>query len=181
MGLDITAYSNLRAVGDHTHGEWCDDEDHITACAYDSFPASFRGLPVLATNPNRDGSKFLWGGCYAATEATETHRFRAGSYSGYNLWRSDLARQFNPAPITGDGIRRSMAEPNPEGPFYELIWFADNEGTIGELAAATLLSDFRTHAGRYDPGEHAEYFREKYTDWTRAFELAAAGGLVQFH
>lgn len=166
MGLDITAYSNLRAVGKHTEG-WCEDDDHVTAMAYDSFPASFRGITVLGTETH-GSSSFLIGGCYAHTEKTETHGFRAGSYSGYNAWRADLARQFNP-------------ETSPNEPFYELTWFADNEGSIGELAAAELLADFRQHAAEYRPGEYGDWFREKYADWTRAFELAADGGLVDFH
>ena len=184
MGLDITAYSNLRAVGDHTDpGEWCEDEGHIMAYAYACFPASFQGIPVLRHEAANSGSDLIIGGCYAVTPETETHKFRAGSYSGYGRWRSDLAEQFNPAPITGEGLRRSMAEPNPEGPFYALIWFADNEGCIGELAAAELLADFRAHADRYSPEDPTPFdrYRELYQDWTRAFELAADGGLVSFH
>lgn len=171
MGLDITAYSHLVAVGKHTE-KWCEDwEHHVEAYAYDCFPQSFLGIPVLTTE-SHSGEGFLIGGCYAITEATETHDFRAGSYGGYNQWRADLQQQFNP-------------ERDPDGPFYELIWFADNEGCIGEIAAAELLADFRAHADRYesrvDPEWVSGYGRQKYADWTRAFELAAAGGLVKFH
>jgi hypothetical protein len=93
---------------------------------------------------------------------------RAGSYSGYNAWRADLQRQFNPAV-------------DEDGPFFELIYFADNEGCIGPEAAKDLLEDFRLHFERYMSGAHADYFTAKYQDWTRAFELAADGGLVDFH
>ncbi len=166
MGLDITAYSNLTAAGKHVDG-WCEDDNHVTAYAYNTFPDSFRGIPVLATEQH-GGTGFLMGGCYAITEKTETHRFRAGSYSGYNAWRADLQHQFNP-------------DRDPNEPFYELIWFADNEGCIGELAAVELLADFRQHAASYHPRDYPDYFTEKYADWTRAFELAALGGLVHFH
>lgn len=166
MGLDITAYSHLSAVGKHTAG-WCEDDDHVTAMAYDSFPDSFRGIPVISTETHGI-TGFLMGGCYAITEKTETHGFRAGSYSGYNRWREDLQLQFNP--------KRDPAEP-----FYELIWFADNEGCIGEIAAADLLADFRQHATDYAAAHSDEYDRERYADWTTAFRLAAAGGLVRFH
>jgi hypothetical protein len=116
-----------------------------------------------------DQTSIIESGCFQATPATGTQRFQAGSYTGYNRWRADLQRQFNP-------LRRE------DGPFYELIWFADNEGSIGPDAAADLLADFREHAATYDPGtEYPDYMREKYTDWTRAFELAAGGGLVRFH
>jgi len=192
MGLDITAYSHLKAVGKHekdpalNEGEpgglddWCYYDNHVQAFAYDSFPASFRGIPILSTSTGRRPG-FLEGGCYEITDKTETHAFQAGSYGGYNHWRADLARQFNPAPMTYDR-GPMMAEPDPDKPFYELIWFADNEGCIGELAAAELLADFRAHADRYDAGsDNPTYMRAKYNDWMRAFELAADGGLVRFH
>lgn len=180
MGLDITAYSRLVAVGKHekdpalNEGEpggvdaFCYYEDHVQAYAYDSFPRSFRGIPILGTEDTQDGSSFLIGGCYTVTAETKIHGFRAGSYSGYGQWRADLERQFNP-------------DRDPDGPFYELIWFADNEGSIGPEAAGDLLADFRTHAALYQPfGDLADYSRSRYADWTRAFELAADDGLVSF-
>jgi len=183
MGLDITAYSRLKHVGKHkkdpelNEGEpgglddYCYYEDHVEAYAYDGFPQSFRGIPVIGTKLVGHGEReFLQGGCYSVTPETVTHRFHAGSYGGYNLWRADLQDQFNP--------QRDSA-----GPFYELIWFADNEGSIGPEAAADLLADFREHAERYKPGEgeYESYFTAKYANWTRAFELAADSGLVHFH
>lgn len=179
MGLDVTAYSHLKHVGQHekdpalNEGEpggihdWCYYDNHVQAFAYDSFPQSFRGIPVLGTKQAGSAS-FFEGGCYERTSGTETHGFRAGSYSGYNLWRADLQRQFNPGT-------------DPESPFYELIWFADNEGSIGPEAARDLLVDFEQHADSYQPAQYEDYFREKYADWTRAFRLAATSGLVRFH
>lgn len=167
MGLDITAYSRLSHVGKHTD-DWCQEyEAHVQAFAYDSFPESFRGIPILGTR-EVGSSTFVEGGCYAFTAQTKTHDFRAGSYSGYNQWRDDLRRQFNPGT-------------DPYGPFYELIWFADNEGSIGPDAARDLLADFRGYADRYQPdGQYADYFRRKYQDWMLACELAADGGLISF-
>lgn len=186
MGLDITAYSRLRHIGKHEidpalnegePGPYCYYENHVNAFAYTAFPRSFRGIPVLSVEETSGGSKFFEGGCYAITDETQTHGFRAGSYIGYGDWRSDLARQFNPAPITWSG-RPSMAEPDPDKPFYELIWFADNEGSIGPEAALDLLADFDLHVNLYQGDDYA---RRKYEDWRRAFELAADGGLVRFH
>ncbi len=181
MGLDITAYSRLKHIGKHekdaalNEGEpggqddWCYYDDHVQAYAYDDFPRSFRGLPILGTRDvDGDGTKFIEGGCYAVTDQTKRHPFRAGSYSGYNLWRADLRRQFNP------GL-------DPDAPFFELIFFADNEGSIGPEAAADLLADFRDHADRYQPAQYEDFCRSNYQDWLRAFELAADGGLVHFH
>lgn len=164
MGLDITAYSRLTAVGKHVE-DWCEEDDHVHAFSYDSFPQSFRGIPILGTDYFPDGSAFLEGGCYAVTDNTETHGFRAGSYGGYNVWRANLQEQFNP-------------DRHPDGPFYELIWFADSEGTIGPEAARDLLADFQELA---DPDVVPAGWPNRFSDWTRAFELAAADGLVRFH
>lgn len=166
MGLDITAYSNLRAVGEHVDG-WCEDEDHVGAYAYASFPKSFAGIPVLS---ERDG--LLHGGCFELTNATRTHGFRAGSYSGYYRWRMALAARFNPVSQTV----RGFSEPDADKPFYELIWFADNEGCIGQLAAVELLADFRAHSGDGEFGVDPVFL-----NFRRACELAADGGLIQFH
>lgn len=180
MGLDITAYSHLTHIGQHTkepdlnQGEpggltdRCYYDNHLEAFAYDIFPASFRGLPVLHADQDS-----VFGGCYEITDQTVQHGFRAGAYTGYNQWRSDLQRQFN----------RGR---NPDGPFYELIWFADNEGCIGPDAAADLLADFRQHADQYKPypdgsDSMQSWCRGRYADWTRACELAADGGLIRFH
>lgn len=182
MGLGITAYSDLRYLGAHAkdaglnQGEpgspydHCYYEGHIDAYAYDSFPQSFRGIPILTTKTfGSGGEAFFFGGCYQVTEETRIHKFRAGSYMGYNHWRADLQRQFNP-------------DLDPARPFYELIWFADDEGTIGELAATDLLLDFRVHADQYDPDSaYPDDYRHLYRNWMCAFELASCGGLVDFH
>lgn len=162
MGLDITAYSNLNPVGKHTDG-WCENEEHVVAYAYNDFPKSFRGIPVLG---ERD--RMLLGGCFEMTDETEKLAFCAGSYSGYNAWRDDLKQQFNP------GV-------DPEAPFFELIWFADNEGVISSEASTDLLADFQKHADLYQPSRHEEFFRAKYACWTKAAELAATAGLIDFH
>jgi hypothetical protein len=165
MGLDITAYSQLERIGLHekdrdlNEGEpgglndYCYNDGHVNAYAYDSFPQSFRGLEVLSIR-DYPGARFMEGGCYGITPKTEAHAFRAGSYAGYNAWREDLQKQFNPSR-------------NPDGPFYELIWFADNEGCIGPDAARDLLTDFREHADRYVP--QWPWAEAKYQDWTRAW------------
>jgi hypothetical protein len=98
-----------------------------------------------------------------------------------------LARQFNPqTEEKEEGYPGTVpGEPDPDKPFYELIWFADNEGTIGPEAAADLLVDFREHAEAYADANRdvakSQFFREKYAEWTRACELAANGGLIVFH
>jgi hypothetical protein len=172
MGLDITAYSQLKHIGWHPFesdqnegepGPWCYHEGHVQTFSYDCFPQSFRGIPILGTRRLQDGTGILEGGCYAITDGTETHDFRF-SYGGYSAWRANLQEQFNP-------------DRDPDGPFYELIWFADNEGSIGPEAARDLLADFTMHADRYTLPAN---WPNKFSDWIRAFELAADSGLVRF-
>lgn len=188
MGLDITAYSRLDYIGhgEHTHEVGCCyTEDyttrHIQAFAYDSFPHALVGIP---SNPNikletgSSGDGFLDAGYFQVTNATETHQFQAGSYSGYNRWREHLGTCF--------GWKRDT-----EDPFMELIYFADNEGTILWKPARELLKDFEegrekwrdycleTFSDTAHPS--STYMIEKYEDWAHAFKLASDGGLVDFH
>lgn len=170
MGLDITAYSHLNPVGAHADS-WCDNDDHTRAFVYDCFPQSFRGIPVLSTE-TIGSSDFLIGGCYEPTDRTETLDFHAGPYHGYGAWRDDLRRQFNP-------------DKHPDQPFYELVFFADNEGCIGPDAASDLYADFREYADRYKPAPDdwpvQPWYRGRYDDWMQACKLAADGGLIHFH
>lgn len=178
MGLDITAFSKLFYAGHHEPwGEEREDEHyekHIEAFSYTEFAGhALAGVPNLRTE-NMGGSDFISGGCYMITPDTLMHGFRAGSYGGYGQFRRLIADAFNPYRDFGDG------SPSPEGPFYELLWFADNEGTIAEVAAASLLRDFRRHEieiSSWSEGRGADLVR----DWIRACELAADGGLISFH
>jgi hypothetical protein len=184
MGLDIAAYSNLRYLGhhevaedsEHPYDPETDERVHVEALAYDAFPHALLGIPNQQLK-TYGSTRYIVCGCFEITEKTETYSFRAGSYSGYGRWRRDLADRFNPY--------RDNGQPSPEGPFYELLWFADNEGTIGELAAISLLADFRQYEVEYRAAhlgaEVGDYFVQKYADWLRACELAADSGLIDFH
>jgi len=71
-----------------------------------------------------------------------------------------------------------------DAPFYELIHFADNEGTIGGEAAADLARDFIDLGEKVVPRlmvAGGDYWRGKYEAWAKAFKLAAGTGLVYFH
>lgn len=187
MGLGITAFSHLTYVGhcpdiredDHEYDPDTCDRRHVEAYAYDAFPHALMGVPDLRPLAGNSGSKFLTGGCFALTGQTETHG-ASRSYSGYNRWRKGLADQFNPYRDNGE------SPPSPEEPFYELIWFADNEGTICQLAAISLLANFRNYEAEYvaahSTGDHfAEMDIQYYRDFLRCCELAADGGLIDFH
>ncbi|NUS02048.1 MAG: hypothetical protein HOV97_05735 [Nonomuraea sp.] len=173
MGLDCTAVSKLVHVGRHYSGAYCEDEGHFTAFAYEGFEQSMRGL--LGTSEHFQ-TGFIGGRCYAMTPESETFGWRAGSYGGYNAFRRELAALLG---HTVEDYWHGLV--GDDEPFYELINFADNEGTIGPEAAADLLADFRAHRDSYLERHADEWSREGYDDWIKALEIAADGGLVDFH
>lgn len=98
----------------------------------------------------------------------EEFSFHAGSYRGYNWWRSKLEK------FKGDEA------------FQELINFADNEGVIGFVVSKKLAVDFAKYeeeAKEFSKtlGENGEYWLNSYHDWKKAFEIATDNGAVDFH
>lgn len=157
MGLDIHAYSKVVYVGPIT-----DD--------YDGPCKSLRAEPQFAASC--DG---LIDGLYQVSG--EGRHFRAGSYSGYNLWRAQLAA------LIGSSDKVIWLDPQP-GPFVELINNSDCNGFIGPKTSAKLAADFAQwdDAARDFSARHGDehWFYSLYTEWRRAFELAANGGVVRF-
>lgn len=165
MGLDITAYQQLT---------W--NRPALCADDYD-YPVqtNIRAAPYFA---ERLGS--MKPGIYDVDG--EVFCFRAGSYSGYNWWRSRLAELVG---TTDNEVWNGLVHPEA---FEELISFSDCEGTIGHDVAAKLAKDFNDW---YDKAEKfskeklnsfdGERWLNSYNDWKRAFNLAAAEGAVCFH
>lgn len=162
MGLDITAYERVTVLPEHEHVEECYEAGHVVAYVIvPGFEPSLRGLL-----PDR---------CYLPTG--ESLGFQAGSYSGYNQWREALCQ-------AAHGVPTAEIWRNPkkwaDAPFFELLNFADNEGTIGPEAAADLYLDFVAQRVSVRP-RLGEWEQEKYDDWSAAFEMAAGTGLVRFY
>ena len=164
MGLDVIAFEHATPVRGHLDQTECDE--HYVADA-DGFPQSFRGL--------EDGRCYEFSG--------REFSFRAGSYSGYNEWRDALAQR---ALGVSAVVVWAAVDSYATRPFFELVNFADNQGSIGPLAAADLAADFRglrakvTSQPLDDPDEEA-WFRARYDSFAHAFDLAARGnGLVVF-
>lgn len=170
MGLDISVFTNAVPVPfQHEYGEQCWEAEHHRAFCYDGFEHSLRGL-------EKDR-------CYTADYA---FGFRAGSYSGYGEWR-DLLCQCVYEDKKGQELW-DLAKLDPEKakdvPFYELINFADNEGTIGSEAASDLYHDFQDHLvivrakmERLDP-----WYAQSYDTWLKATMVAGnQHGMIIFH
>lgn len=100
------------------------------------------------------------------------------SYHGYGWWRENLARM---AGYTAEGL---WANPDPSVPFFELVHFADNEGTIGPVTSAELAKDFGDYAeqaARFAQTiDHGDAWLASYEELGRAFRVASGAGLVRF-
>lgn len=172
MGLDITAYRKITPAPDAPtqDGEPVDWENHFWA-----HPNS-----IKFTEENWPGhSEGIAPGVYKFADAL---KFRAGSYGGYNEWRSWLAR------VAGwSGAEECWRADETEArkrPFFELIHFADNDGVIGSKVAAKLAKDFADNEDKargQAAGEHGGWYFQQYQKWREAFEMAADGGAVDFH
>lgn len=158
MGLDITAYKNLKVVSNPVL-----DED---------------GNPENWESEWKPGASMKWSeSCFfgrgkgidpdAVYSWEDSFDFAAGSYGGYNCWREQLNRF-----AVGNAFR-------------ELINFADNEGTIGPVVSKKLAKDFIDNAeraiGYAKTLTDGEWWLKKYENWRKAFEMASDNGAVDFH
>lgn len=163
MGLDIYAASKIqRRPGDY------DGEGFYVGSQPDEFAAQADGLEP---------------GSYDYERALD---FRAGSYSGYNTWRNQLAELAGYPAVRHE----SSYKPSEElyaagawkakgGPFWELINFSDCEGVIGATTSTKLAKDFAEFQAKAD-AHPSDWFRACYADWRKAFELASQEGAVVF-
>lgn len=163
MGLDITAYRKL-SVDPAAKIDEDGDTVNWKKCWKPgiSLEWSERCWPGRAAGIGADN-------VYAYEERMD---FRAGSYSGYNDWRSELAKMVGKT-------TKEIWDTHAPGPFVELIDFADNEGVIGPAVAAKLAKDFAEHQTQADA--IGGWFAVMYRTWRKAFEVAADGGAVDFH
>lgn len=103
-------------------------------------------------------------------------RFAAGTYTRYNEFREALCRAVN-------GVDPQVIWDDPDRwanePFFELINFANNVGTIGPVAAAALADDFDADRDRL-LAQLDQRDQQAYENWRTAFQLAANTGMVVF-
>ncbi len=166
MGLDTTAYEKAVKGTPPDDLDQRYDEGWHEAYWYDDFEQSGRGL-----------ERGQWYQC-----SGEEVRWGA-PYSAYGRFREALCR-------AALGVEPQTVWDDPDSwryrEYFELICFADNEGTIGPEAAADLAMDFDEHAERVlaQFGEDSPLVgghQATYEIWRRAFHVAANTGLVDFH
>jgi len=177
MGLDITAHRKLTKL-DTVFGS---DGEPIDPVTREPLEYAFKAY----LNPDFPGraDEIIDRAIYTSEDSMGLH---AGSYSGYNHWREQLAELAGYIPEDYEQFgraRKSYCMPcwnGAEGPFAELINFSDCEGVIGCSVSAKLAKDFADFQHKADAHED-ERFRMKYAEWRCAFEMAADQGAVEFH
>lgn len=190
MGLDISVYGKAERLAPqpeadakgHYSDEIYESENLVHAFAYSSMEQSLRGLEPWQEKAWEGGERYFDAGWWKVTPTRDDFDFRAGSYSGYNSFREQLAQAALDVTPRAVWDRLDFYR---ERPFFELINFADNEGTIGPLAAADLAQDFRDQRSivlaAWHDVEEESWFTAKYDEWQRAFDVASGHGIVAFH
>ena len=188
MGLDTTAYEFYELLPDHPvgmcgseDGDECYEAGHHELFCYATFPHALRGFNTDVRTDKVWGTSLLragWARCFGATECTQT------SYSGHSLFRNELEVIGNwPHPLEVQRTAENMQNILYDLPFYELIWFADNEGVLGPVACENLLTDFDAYASvaeRYY-NETEAWNWEHFQLWHNSVRIAATTGLIHFH
>ena len=181
MGLDVVAYSKIDKVynikEDEETGEFVNSKTGKVE-DYDNY-----FVPYLHDHYPLHGAGLEHGAFY---EFEEREHMWAGSYSGYYLFRNELAR------IAGysqrefknyDGETESsycvLCWNGMEGPFSELINFSDCEGVIGSRYAKKLYDDFLRFKSKAESEMDSCYFR-KYKEWINICRIASDGGAIEF-
>lgn len=177
MGLDISYYSNV--IKTEIQDDRMLDED------YEFYTSNHYEYQLGSLNNNT---------YYMKTDDSEKGHFVAGSYSGYNEWRNNLAIMAGYE--SSENVWKDCTNMNMRflklnkinnkeiifKPFYELINFSDCEGTFGPEISKKLYKDFVNFddvAKEYSKDNH--YFYKKYCEWKEAFRVASENGAVDFH
>ncbi|STR45791.1 hypothetical protein [Iodobacter fluviatilis] len=113
--------------------------------------------------------------------------FRAGSYSGYNDWRNELAKLAGYAQTPYQSLNGEIAQRYDvtvwnvkKGPFWELIDFSDSEGVIGPVVCKRISKDFIQYQSA--ASKHPDKsFRNAYEGWKKAFSMCANSGAIAFY
>jgi hypothetical protein len=163
MGLDITAYRQIRRIADWPEG--AESIDDVADYGDDGYV--FNGRPVFAVYPDAtqgfpEHAADLAPGLYTYAEQTS---FRAGSYSGYNAWRDALSRAALGLPA-------------------KQVWSDFDRHRHRERGVAWLINaDIRAHesAIRDRGGVIVSWFGDGLDRWIAGLALAADDGVLSFH
>lgn len=169
MGLDIRAYSNLLKLGPLPE----DDEamEKIYEQAYDL------NQVVLYENPHFPGRAEGLDSKHLYQAMSEPFDFRAGSYTGYGLYRDRLAEfvHIDPVELRADPFRFEIYR------FWDQLWFSDCEGFIGPVVSKRLFQSYCAKEHEFTEAfKDDEWMLNCYKNWKTAFGIASINGAVVF-
>lgn len=170
MGLDAYAFTRVKKYeGPMEEGEPIDNDGNYERLGWNM--DCFKGREAPLTE-----------GWYEFESCTDAFH---GGYLSYNHWREMLAELAGwPASrVSGEiseaHVHTGSAWRADGGLFWELLNFADNEGTLGPDVCKKLLGDFDRFETK--AAEHPdEWFRRCYEQFHKAVRAAADGGAIKF-
>lgn len=161
MGLDVTAYRNVRIVDCNFDDDGCPVDENgkyngsvVVPFINGDFPGREDGL--------EEGKAYAF---------DEEYSFRAGSYSTYSSFRCDLE-------VLADWPDDEF--PSEDWPLFQLIAFSDCDGTLGPVVCKKLYQDMLSLKDKAQAMYDAQ-FVYKFNNWLKAFELASDNGMVIFN
>lgn len=155
MGLDISAYKNVRIVE-------CDEPEY-----------RFYNQGWKQSNmPHIDNKEIQ-------IEFDEQFDFRAGSYGSYNVFRNIISETIHG--ISAEMFWKMSDKEMENKAFRWLIDFSDCEGYIGTDYCEILYNDFKEHGNKIKEACDNDTYKNLVDKWTHAFDIARNKGLVSFH
>ena len=145
--------------------------------AYEGFHNSTRGFPGHDVVSKRD---FIAENVYDISTG-ERMEVVSMSYGGYGAFRKTVGD------LVGLNVKEQEVWKNidtyKDMPFFEFVWFADNEGAIGPEACADLAADFELHEPFYverwkGKDSLGDYYVNHYRSMMDGFRHAAGEGFV---
>ena len=156
MGLAVRVYKNIKQTDNE---EECDFEAFVID---DDWKHKIKNL---------EEGKFYVGEC--------VDRSISYPYSAHSRFRESLIKLIGREDLLkADGTIDWQNLPS-DIPFYDLIWFADNEGCIDWETSERIYKDFKAWETEADEF-YSEFQIGKYKEWLNVFDLGRQGGVVVF-
>ena len=197
--LDCTAYEKAELLADHPAGrcreedeDYCYDQDHVQTFCYPDQERSMAGLVVPPERFKMGNQEFSGGNWYQVSGETAESNC---AYGGHTRFRRRISEKVLGMPWDRDSdwFGEYVADPSvflgqvdlgmlTDAPFFELLYFADNEGTIGPEAATNLLQDFAEHQETFLAGlPEYDHLARYWNAWRAMLSVASPAGLIRLH
>jgi hypothetical protein len=171
MGLDITAYSNIKIIEKKMEDKKLSGIDNqiinsLNNDDFDDYGHIYKVDNFKQSNMHNFENKNL---IYE-----DEFCFRAGSYSSYNEFRNKLC-------LIANGISANdlWVSNNENLKFYWLIDFSDCDGYIGTDYCKILYDEFCNNEKEIKP-KLDDWYSTIYDNFKQAFNLGANNGVVIF-